>query len=148
MFALAELSAMVLVAPVTPCGRIAQQIARCYLEAVCDCWRDGETERSRAFHLRLTRFRTAAMPLRPLRPSDAVSPHGGGGRGIAWYELPDAAVGYIAGVPEGYVIPLSLVADLISATEPVRPNQALRIGGEQYRDQLVMRADRAIAVVS
>jgi hypothetical protein len=147
MFALAELAAMVLEAPVTPGGQSSQQIARCYLEAVCDCWRDGGTERSRSFQQRLTLFRTTAMPTRPFRPSDAASPHGGGGRGIDWYELPDVVAGYIAGVPEGYVVPLPQVAELIAAVDRAGTACARRVRGAQCPDPIRELADGAIVLV-
>ena|SRR5215216_1289631 len=87
-------------------GQNARELARRYLRAVSGAWLSGP-ERC-VFDCGLSPYWRDDLPLRPARDADAVSPHGGGGRGIHWYESAAALTGHIPGVKGGYVIPLPL----------------------------------------
>lgn len=78
-------------------------IADAYLDEVTAFWLG--TSWRRPFADWLAGCWQAAMPPRPDRPAIVISPHGGGGRGIVWYEVDGAVLGYIPGVPSGYQLP-------------------------------------------
>jgi hypothetical protein len=88
-------------------GDAARDVAARYLGSISAYWcgeRDG-----REFERWLSTFWDSELPPCPCRTPDAVSPHGGGGRGIDWYETPTAVVGYVAGSAEGYRIPIGAI---------------------------------------
>ena len=84
-------------------GHAAQALARDYLRYASALW-SGDAG-GRAFGSWLDQFRCDQMPPAPLGAPDAVSPHGGGGRGIRWYETPTADLGYVPGTDTGYRVP-------------------------------------------
>jgi hypothetical protein len=93
-------AALTLVGPrLTACA-----LAEAYLEYASALWR-GESG-CQAFGAWLSRFRCGCLPAEPLRPPDAVSPHGGGGRGIRWHEAGTAILGYVPGTGVGYRVPV------------------------------------------
>lgn len=145
MFAIAELSELTLAVPFSERGAVARQVAQCYLDCVSDVWRYGETERTASFYQRLSRFRTQEMPPYPACVADAVSPHGGGGRGIHWFETPEAVVGHIAGVAEGYVVPRQRIVELIAPNRLV--DAEIRPSVTRKQGPLPVLADGAVAAV-
>jgi hypothetical protein len=88
-------------------GAMAWALADRYARYISAYWR-GDPD-APAFGRRLSAFWQAGLPLAPPRAPDAVSPHGGGGRGICWYETTDAVFGYIPGVRGGYRLPKSAI---------------------------------------
>ncbi|HEU0115275.1 MAG TPA: hypothetical protein VFQ80_11390 [Thermomicrobiales bacterium] len=84
-------------------GAMARALADRYARYISAYWR-GDPDAS-AMGRRLSAFWQARLPLAPPRSPDAVSPHGGGGRGICWYETADAVVCYVPGVRGGYLLP-------------------------------------------
>lgn len=81
----------------------AEDLARAYLRYVSGCW-CGNPEAER-FGERLSTFFRGELPSEPVRSPDAVSPHGGGGRGIRWYQCGNEVRGYLPGVCGGYQVP-------------------------------------------
>lgn len=100
--------------PMTPeAGPAARALARGYLHYVSALWRG---ERNAAdFAIWLDRFWCADLPPSPARVPDAISPHGGGGHGIAWFGTTDEVRGYISGIHGGYRVPLAAVAGVVPA---------------------------------
>jgi hypothetical protein len=96
------------VAPQT--GDAARDLALGFLRYASACWR-GE-DAAAAFTAGLASFWRHAMPPTPASPPDAVSPHGGGGRGICWYQRGGVVLGYVPGARGGYVVPAAAVARL------------------------------------
>ena len=91
----------------------ASDLARAYLDYISAYWRgDAGALQMRD---RLAAFFSADMPMEPMRPADAFSPHGARGHGIRWYECGDTVLGYVPGTTSGYRIPLECVAGLCSA---------------------------------
>ena len=138
-----EPSAIECVTPVTAGGQIARQVSKCYLGSVSACWRGTATDGSTSFQQLLMRYWTADMPPCPLRLPDAISPHGGGGRGIHWYETPTALVGHVAGAAVGFVVPRSEVAVLLAVTTRTDPREESRSFGGTPPDVRPMLADGA-----
>src|SRR5215204_4911560 len=68
-----------------PSGTAAHALARAYLQYASACWR-GESLTS-VFASRLGAFWRPELPSAPVAAPDAVSPHGGGGRGIGWRQV-------------------------------------------------------------
>jgi hypothetical protein len=71
----------------------------------------------------LAHHRTSALPPRPRRSDDAFSPHGGGGRGIHWFEANQTVFGYIDGWDFGYAIPFTAVIEERSAARHGVPEE-------------------------
>ena len=44
---------------------------------------------------------------------DAISSHGGGGRGIHWYQTGSEVLGYVPGVRGGYRVPIDAIPRLV-----------------------------------
>ena len=65
-------------------------------------------------------FWTSDMPAAPADLPDAISPHGGAGHGISWFEGEAEILGYVNGLGTGYRVPLSAVtgATPLAATDP------------------------------
>ncbi|HEU5433000.1 MAG TPA: hypothetical protein VFU81_15130, partial [Thermomicrobiales bacterium] len=82
---------------------LARAVADRYLGYVSALWR-GDPDGPR-FGVWLSQFWRTALPPAPRRPPDAVSLHGAGGRGLWWFEAPDAAIGYVPGTRCGYYVP-------------------------------------------
>lgn len=92
----------------------ASALARAYLDYISAYWRgDSDALQMRD---RLAAFFRVDMPMEPMRPADAFSPHGARGHGIRWYECSDAVLGYVPGTTSGYRIPRACVVEFGSAT--------------------------------
>jgi hypothetical protein len=93
-------------------GCTACEISNIYSASISAYWR-GQRRQSDFEHWLAGCWRST-LPAQPDRPADSVSPHGGGGRGIHWYESPQAVIGHVPGVTGGYWIPTgSIPADLM-----------------------------------
>lgn len=101
-------------------GAAARELALAYLRYASACWR-GE-ERAARFATRLSAYRRATLSPMPRRTSDAFSPHGAGGRGIAWYQTADAVLGFVPGRRYGYRVPLDAVP-LLARCVPTGPGE-------------------------
>lgn len=84
-------------------GMAARRLAHAYLRFVSALWR-GDPEAA-AFEAWLDGWWCQALPTAPAGPPDARSPHGGGGRGIRWYEAAGEVRGYVPGTAGGYRVP-------------------------------------------
>jgi hypothetical protein len=96
---------IVLSRPATPRGpvvRSAADLAIAYDRDRVAYWR-GESD-GRRFGTWLEDFWRPAVVL-PIGPPTAVSVHGGGGRGIAWYDAGAVVVGCVPGRAGGYWVP-------------------------------------------
>jgi hypothetical protein len=96
-------------AVIAPPGATARALAGRYLDYVAALWRGDPG--GRRFGIWLCRYWRAALPPAPASAPDAVSPHGGGGRGICWHETADAVLGYVPGVSGGYRIPKAALGE-------------------------------------
>jgi hypothetical protein len=90
--------------PTEPDGAAARATARRYREYVCAVWR-GDRD-AKVFGEWLMGFWRGECPFVGAREPDAVSPHGGGGRGIQWHETRGAVGGHVPGVGGGYRVPI------------------------------------------
>ena len=72
-------------------GLAAQDLALGYLRSISACWR-GDAGAS-VFTTRLGAYACSDLPPAPHTPPDAMSPHGGGGRGIHWYHIGNDVLG-------------------------------------------------------
>lgn len=101
-----------------PRGTHARSLARCYLRYVSAVWR-GDPSAAR-FAGWIDTFWTVDLPPVPAAMPDAISPHGGAGHGISWFERDNEILGYINGVGTGYRIPIADVAGAtpLAATDP------------------------------
>ena len=68
-------------------GAAARALARCYLRYVSAVWRGDVT--LAAFAAWLDAYWDREIPPVPASMPDAISPHGGGGHGICWFETAD-----------------------------------------------------------
>jgi hypothetical protein len=91
-------------------GEAARALALGFLRYASACWR-GE-EAARHFATRLGAYWRPQMPPMPTTPADDFSPHGAGGRGIAWYQTGDEVRGYIPGRGCGYRVPVDAIQRL------------------------------------
>jgi hypothetical protein len=101
-------------------GGSAEDLALAYLRYVSACWR-GET--SSLFARLLDVCWSEAMPAALAKDPDAFSPHGGGGRGIAWYQGCGEVLGYVPGKRGGYRVPTRTIPRLL-ASAPAAPQEA------------------------
>jgi nitroimidazol reductase NimA-like FMN-containing flavoprotein (pyridoxamine 5'-phosphate oxidase superfamily) len=92
--------------PTAPRLRRARDLARACDRHFAACWR-GEADWA-AFGNWLDEYRCSEVIIPPGPPA-AVSPHGAGGRGLAWYDVPGAILGSAVGVDWGYRVPLGAV---------------------------------------
>ena len=90
----------------------AASLAHVYAAAISAYWRGGDDGQ---FFAWLAGCRRAGVAP-PDRSPTAVSPHGAGGRGITWFDVPGAVVGVVPGVSWGYRVPPG------SAPPPVVPH--------------------------
>jgi hypothetical protein len=95
----------------SPTGTEAQALALAYLRYASACWR-GEML-APVFATRLGAYWSPALPPAPAGGADAISPHGGGGRGIHWYQTGQAVIGYVPGAEGGYQVPVSAIPQLV-----------------------------------
>jgi hypothetical protein len=99
-------------------GAEARALALGYLRYTSASWRGDD--RASIFPLRLGAYWQPELPPAPAATPDAVSPHGGGGRGIQWYETGGEVLGYVTGGHGGYRIPAEAVPRLARCA-PVGP---------------------------
>ena len=88
----------------TPTGSAARALARCYLRYVSALWRGDDS--AAAFASWIDQFWSAVLPPVPDAMPDAISPHGGAGHGISWFETVGEIRGYIGAAPGGYRVPI------------------------------------------
>ena len=89
-------------------------LALSYLRWASACWR-GDTL-APVFATRLEAYWRPALPPVPAGQADAISPHGGGGRGIHWYHTDEGVLGYIPGAAGGYQVPVAAIPQLVGCT--------------------------------
>jgi hypothetical protein len=100
------------------------QIARSYDRYLAALWR-GENVGS--FGAWLSAHWSPVEGPEPVGPPAAFSPHGGGGRGIRWYQTPTSVVGYVSGFPHGcYRIPATDSPPAIASAGEPAPLQSPR----------------------
>jgi hypothetical protein len=99
--------------------RDACALALSYLRWASACWR-GDTL-APVFATRLESYWRSALPPLPAGRADAISPHGGGGRGIHWYHTEEEVLGYVPGAAGGYQVPVAAIPQLVRCTH-TRPS--------------------------
>jgi hypothetical protein len=115
-------------------------LALSYLRWASACWRGDSL--AAVFATQLEACWSSALPPKPAGPPDAISPHGGGGRGIHWYHTDEAVIGYVPGSAGGYQVPGAAIPQLLRCTHtrPRTPPSAsaheyemprLRVGGSR-----------------
>ena len=103
--------------PVT--AKDACGLALSYLRWASACWR-GDTL-APVFATQLEACWRPALPPMPASRPDAISPHGGGGRGIHWYHTDEEVLGYVPGAASGYQVPVAAIPQLVRCTD-MRPS--------------------------
>jgi hypothetical protein len=93
-------------------------LALSHLRWASACWR-GDMLAS-VFATQLGAYWRPVLPPMPAGPADAISPHGGGGRGIHWYHTHEEVLGYVLGGAGGYRVPVAAIPQLVRCTR-VRP---------------------------
>jgi hypothetical protein len=94
-----------------PAGAPARALALAYLRYASACWRADS--RAPVFASRLGAYWRPEMPPVPAAAPDAISPHGGGGRGICWRQVDGDILGHVPGGRGGYQIPIGAVPRLV-----------------------------------
>ena len=89
-------------------------LALSYLRWASACWR-GDTL-APVFATQLAAYWCPELPPIPAGQIDAVSPHGGGGRGIHWYHTDEEVLGYVLGTAGGYQVPVAAIPQLVRCT--------------------------------
>lgn len=85
----------------------ACRVAQLYDRAVVDLWKgDGDLMRRVADWLGAT---WNDGPPEPATPPASVSPHGGGGRSIRWYDTETEVLGYVPGRTGCYRLPIETI---------------------------------------
>jgi hypothetical protein len=102
-----------------PAGPVARAMALAYLQYASACWRGDRL--ASVFATRLGAFWRPEMPPAPAAAPDAVSPHGGGGRGICWHQVGSDVLGHVPGARGGYQIPVGAVPRLVACASRVPP---------------------------
>jgi hypothetical protein len=119
MSAVAERPITITAVPRRPAtGKDACALALSYLRWASACWR-GDTL-APVFATQLGACWSPALPPKPVGPADAISPHGGGGRGIHWYHTDKEVLGYVPGAAGGYQVPVAAIPQLVRCTH-MRP---------------------------
>lgn len=88
----------------------AVDLAETYQRYVSASWRGDAV--AAVFGTRLSGYWQQALPPRPAAAPDAVSVHGAGGRGIAWYQRQGQVFGYLPEAAGGLAIPIADVPRL------------------------------------
>ena len=115
MSAVAERPITITAAPRQPATeKDACALALSYLKWASACWR-GDTL-APLFATQLAAYWRPALPPMPADRADAVSPHGGGGRGIHWYHTDEEVLGYVPGAAGGYQVPVAAIPKLVRCT--------------------------------
>jgi hypothetical protein len=91
-------------------------LAQSYLRWASACWR-GERI-APVFATQLAAYWYHELPTMPAGQADAISPHGGGGRGIHWYHTDQEVLGYVPGAAGGYQVPAAAIPQLVRCTYP------------------------------
>jgi hypothetical protein len=119
MSAVAELPITLTAVPHGPVTeKDACALALSYLRWASACWRGDSL--APVFPAQLGAYWHPALPPMPAGRADAISPHGGGGRGIHWYHTENEVLGYVPGASGGYQVPVSAIPQLIRCTD-MRP---------------------------
>ena len=92
----------------------AHALALAYPQDATACWR-GEIL-APVFASRLGAYWHPDMPLEPATAPDAISPHGGSGRGTCWYQGEGEVFGFVPDARGGYQIPVSAILRLVKRT--------------------------------
>ena len=95
-------------------GKDACALALSYLRWASACWR-GDTL-APVFATQLEACWRPTLPPKPAGRADAISPHGGGGRGIHWYHTDEEVLGYVPGADGGYQVPVAAIPQLVRCT--------------------------------
>lgn len=90
----------------------AAEIARAYDAYVSALWR-GDADVA-PFGVWLGACWRAGPAPMPAAPPAAISPCGGGGRGITWHDTPAAVLGCVPGADGRYVVPPEAVPPMLS----------------------------------
>lgn len=99
----------------------AVRLARAYLDDVSAYWR-GELDRC-GFRARLARYWDPRLaPVGDVQVA-AESPHGAGGRGLAWCAVDGEVWGCVVGARGGYRVPVAALPTLLPDA-PTRPAPA------------------------
>jgi hypothetical protein len=93
-------------------------LALSYLRWASACWRGDSL--AAVFATQLEACWSPALPPKPAGRPDAISPHGGGGRGIHWYHTDEEVLGYVLGAAGGYQVPVAAIPQLVRCTH-MRP---------------------------
>jgi hypothetical protein len=96
-------------------GKDARALALSYLRWASACWRGDRL--ASVFASRLGACWRPALPPKPAGRADAISPHGGGGRGIHWYHTDEEVLGYVLGGAGGYRVPVAAIPQLVRCTQ-------------------------------
>jgi hypothetical protein len=94
-----------------PEAQDARDLALGYLRYASACWRGDAV--TAPFATALSAFWRGDMPPAPESRPVAVSPHGGGGRGIRWHQRNGQILGYVPGASGGYAVPVAAVPRLL-----------------------------------
>jgi hypothetical protein len=97
--------------PASTAGKDARTLAEGYLRYACASWRGDAT--APIFGIRLGAYWQPLLPEAPAGAPHAFSPHGAGGRGIAWRQAGEMVIGSIAGSRGGYVVPVRAIPGLV-----------------------------------
>ena len=89
-------------------------LALSYLRWASACWRGDRL--APVFATQLAAYWRPEMPPIPAGQADAISPHGGGGRGIHWYHTDEEVLGCVPGAAGGYRVPVSAISQLVRCT--------------------------------
>jgi hypothetical protein len=100
-------------------GKDACALALSYLRWASACWRGDSL--AAVFATQLEARWRPALPPKPVGRPDAISPHGGGGRGIHWYHTDKEVFGYVPGAAGGYQVPVAAIPQLVRCTH-TRPS--------------------------
>lgn len=111
-------------------GAAARALALAFLRYASACWRGDES--ARRFAAQLGVYWRPRLAAAPAKAPDAFSPHGAGGRGIAWFQTHDAVLGAIPECNGGYVVPLAAIPRLVRCV-------ADAAGEERPRDLMTAR---------
>ena len=90
-------------------------LALSYLRWASACWRGDSL--APVFATQLGACWRPALPPKPAGQPDAISPHGGGGRGIHWYHTDAEVLGYVPGAAGGYQVPVAAIPQLVRCTD-------------------------------
>jgi hypothetical protein len=105
-------------------------LALSHLRWASACWK-GETL-APVFANQLEACWHPVLPPIPAGQADAISPHGGGGRGIHWYHTDEEVLGYVPGAAGGYRVPLAVIPQLVRCTHtrpcPTRGSPTFEFG--------------------